>query len=133
MIGTYQGNQGAKQMTKIYQYAEYPTSYLNFGCSCYKYSEVKDFVKPECLSLFNEQFNHYYIPCSYVDTDAYLEHCELMGAIEEAGEAPLSIRIKEGHRWAGLHGELIGDKVNVQFSSNQYALHSIDIKNLILA
>lgn len=79
-------------MSKVYQYAEYPTSSLNFGCSSYKYSEVKDFIKPECVSFIESQFNNYYVPCSYVDIAAYMDYHELQGAIESAEGVALNVR-----------------------------------------
>lgn len=133
-------------MTKVYHYANYPTPCLtDFGCSCYVYSEVKDFIKPECLERFKKESSYqfreynYYIPCSYVDVTAYLEHHELLGAIESADRALLKVRIRDGYKspkgrdWSGLRGELIGSQVNVRFSHNQYAMHEIDHKYLILA
>ena len=132
-------------MTKIYQYANHPTSYITFGCGVYIYAEVKNFVKPECVELFKKQssykFNEYsyYIPCAYVDIAAYLEYHELQGAVKENNKATFNVRLRDGCKsqkgrdWSGLRGKLTGDKVEIQFSHNQYATHEIDHKYLVLA
>lgn len=120
-----------------YDYACLPSTYLVWGCSCYRVEEVKEFMAEGAYTVPEDGL--YYVAAKDVDEEALLEYCKLQEAINTAKE-PLKVRIRQGYKsradrdWSGLAGELWGSTTLVMVNfGNKKQFKEIQHRDLVLA